>query len=67
MPMLIDQRNGFYFRSENGALLFGLRDSQGCVTDATQLPEDIHSLAFPQDPQGWAALEENWQALIARY
>lgn len=66
MPMLIDQRNGFYFRSENGALLFGLRDSQGCVTDATQLPDDIHSLAFPQDPQGWAALEENWQALIAR-
>ena len=66
MPMLIDQRHGFYFRSENGALLFGVRDSLGCYTDASQLPADIHSLAFPQDPQGWAALDENWDALMAR-
>ncbi len=66
MPMLIDQVNGFYFRSENGALLFGVRDSLGCYADASQLPDDIHSLGFSQDPQGWAALEENWQALIQR-
>jgi 4-methylaminobutanoate oxidase (formaldehyde-forming) len=66
MPMLIDQENGFYFRSENGALLFGVRDSQGCYVDANHLPDDIHSLGFGQDPQGWAALEENWQALIER-
>lgn len=66
MPMLIDQANGFYFRSENGALLFGVRDSLGCYTNAEQLPDDIHALGFPEDPQGWAALEENWQALIER-
>ena len=66
MPMLIDQVNGFYFRSENGALLFGVRDSQGCYTDAGKLPDDIHALAFNDDPQGWAALEENWQQLIHR-
>lgn len=66
MPMLIDQANGFYFRSENGALLFGVRDSQGCYADANQLPDDIHSLAFNEDPQGWAALEENWHSLIER-
>lgn len=66
MPMLIDQANGFYFRSENGALLFGVRDSQGCYADASQLPDDIHSLGFAEDPQGWAALEENWEQLIQR-
>lgn len=57
-----------YLRPENRALLFGVRDSQMCVADPQELPgqqDAIHGFQFSQDNNGWAALEENWQQLMA--
>ena len=67
-PMAIVPHSRAYFRSESKGLLFGVRDSQACVVDPEQLPSDqqsIHGVGFPQDSDGWLALEENWQALMA--
>lgn len=63
-PMAIYPAANAYFRPEGQSLLFGVRDSQICVADPNTLPDDIHAYAFENDPQGWLALEENWEALI---
>lgn len=63
-PMAIYPAANAYFRPEGQSLLFGVRDSQTCVADPNTLPDDIHAYAFENDPQGWLALEENWEALI---
>lgn len=63
-PMAIYPAANAYFRPEGRGLLFGVRDSQICVADPNTLPDDIHAYAFENDPQGWSALEENWEALI---
>ena len=67
-PMAIVPSSKVYFRPENRGLLFGVRDSQRCIVDPRELPESqqgIHSHRFENDENGWLALEENWQKLIA--
>jgi len=66
--MVIVPSSKVYLRPENKALLFGVRDSQMCVADPRDLPmeqQGIHGFQFSQDNNGWAALEENWQQLMA--
>ena len=66
--MAIVPNSKVYFRPENKALLFGVRDSQNCIIDPRELPttqQGIHSHRFANDENGWLALEENWQGLIA--
>lgn len=63
-PMAIIPSAKAYFRTEQSALLFGVRDSQCCVADPRALPHDIHSFHFAEDANGWLALEEHWHSLL---
>ncbi|WP_430461959.1 NAD(P)/FAD-dependent oxidoreductase [Thalassolituus sp. LLYu03] len=64
-PMAIVPSAKAYFRPEHSGLLFGVRDQQICVADPQDLPADIHAFRFAHDSDGWQALEEHWQSLLA--
>jgi 4-methylaminobutanoate oxidase (formaldehyde-forming) len=67
MPMVSAADLRLYARPELGAVLFGLRETQGLALRSTKIPKDLDGFAFATDDAAGHATLEAFAELLEKY